>query len=73
MLTQDVRDLTSRSKKIRADDECLRKMTVELAGRVRVRDAHTMVEFACSKAITKKLAGFKSMLVASHAEGANSR
>lgn len=51
-LTQDVQDLTSRSKKIRVDAEHLRKRNIELAIDVRKGNARDTVESARLKTVT---------------------
>lgn len=56
MLTQDVRDLTSRYKKIRGAAKNLRKRNIELTDEVRERDARPILESVRLKAIIEELA-----------------
>lgn len=52
-LAEDVRDLVSNSRKIRADAEPSRKRHVELAREVREKVVHGTVESALLKAVTE--------------------
>lgn len=73
MLSQDVQDLMSRSMKIHADAENLRRQNIELISEVRERDTWSTVKSAWLKAVTDKSSSVKVMLTASCVEGANSR
>lgn len=56
MLTQDMQDLASHSKKRRPDGAVLRMQNTKLAGEVRNKVAQAAVEFAQSKAVSEELA-----------------
>lgn len=71
MVTLDVLDLGSHSKKIRTDAEMLKKQSIILADKVQERDARATGDSAWLEAAREELASVKSKLSASRVEGAS--